>query len=139
MKIRVFIMFKNVFKRLLQKNSEPNIVLSESLALDKRPDKISYTWSRKGQCLAQISGHFESQHVMKIDYMNVESKLQGQGIGSSLLQAYINYAANNNVQEIHVVSARTMQAISFYGKHGFDFVGKKNLLIKTLYDNPNEK
>ncbi|MDR0726931.1 MAG: GNAT family N-acetyltransferase [Rickettsiales bacterium] len=129
--------FKNLIKAL--NNAKPNFVLSESLGLDKCPRSISYTLSKKGKCLAQISGHFESRQIMKIDFMDVDSKLQRQGIGSGLLLTYIEYAKDKNVQEIHVKSARTWQAISFYSRHGFKFIGQKNLLIKRLCDNTNQK
>ncbi|MDR0741709.1 MAG: GNAT family N-acetyltransferase [Rickettsiales bacterium] len=100
---------------------------------------IIYAFARKNERKGSISGFFESRQVMKINFLGVDEKFQGQGIGGALLNACVDYAINRNVSEIHVETARTWQAVCFYKKHGFEHVGRKNLLIKRIGAKTAEK
>lgn len=58
-----------------------------------------------------------------VDYMWVEEKLRGQGIGTKLIATLEHYAKNKNCDAIQLFTY-DFQAEHFYKKLGFDCIGR---------------
>lgn len=68
----------------------------------------------------------------RIDELYVDRRCHGRGIGTSLLNAYCNYAADCGVREVVLWSRPTVAAKAFYNARGFRLVGASRLMQKTL-------
>ncbi len=80
-----------------------------------------------------IKGHKVSgKNHMHVDYLFVDGIYRRSGVGTVLIQAYEDFCRKNNFDLIQLYSAPTVQAKSFYAKHGFELVGHNMLMQKTL-------
>lgn len=68
----------------------------------------------------------------KIDYLFVDKKYQHAGIGTLLLRAYESCCREQNVEQIILYSAPTVQATGFYTKNGYVRVNDNFLMAKNL-------
>jgi predicted GNAT family N-acyltransferase len=74
--------------------------------------------------------HFNSATEAQIRYMAIETAHQRRGVGSHLLQALEQRAAQSGATEIILNARDTAQA--FYSKHGYDPAGLGHLLFDSI-------
>ncbi len=65
-------------------------------------------------------------------HMNLSDGCRGEGIGSKLVSAYLDYLRENNVKGLHLdTSSANKMAVPFYRKWGFHLACRRPL---TMYD-----
>lgn len=106
----------------------------------KIPQQL-FVCAKNQQLLGFIKGEFEdpgygSNMWARIDHLFVDSRFHRSGIGSKLLNAYIEYARRANAASVYLYSVNTDQARNFYAKHNFisasSFFAVENMYIRTL-------
>lgn len=69
-----------------------------------------------GCVLYLINGH-------DCEIISIESRQEGQGVGSKLIQLVIDKARNNNCNRVWLITSNdNINAIRFYQKRGFDMI-----------------
>jgi diamine N-acetyltransferase len=74
----------------------------------------------------------EEKKVVEIERFYVDKSLQGQQLGRKLMQYCIDWAIENNFETIWLgVWENNPNAIKFYQKMGFEFLGKHTFVLGT--------
>ena len=97
---------------------------------------------KKGELVGFLGGNGgntnRSKHSIQIA-MGVLSRYQGKGIGRQLLQAFINWASENQFHRIELsVIESNKKAISLYTDMGFEIEGRKHDSLKVNGSYVNE-
>ncbi|WP_281883741.1 GNAT family N-acetyltransferase [Paenibacillus sp. YYML68] len=76
--------------------------------------------------------HWWRGDIAFIQEMCVASQLQGQGIGSQLLEAFRLDAQSQGIRNISLLTERHYAAASFYRRHGFKEAKNTRLLYRFI-------
>ena len=109
---------QSLLKRLLEDCSQSFFV-----ALDNEGSLVGY-------CVISLSP--DSAHLISIA---VHSRLRRKGVATLLLQRTVEYLSSHNVDELRLeVGVNNMEALSLYGKLGFEKMG----LLKAYYSDGSD-
>lgn len=68
----------------------------------------------------------------KIDWLFVDSRYRGNGIGQKLVAAYTDYCVENKFPEMVLFSAPNLRALHFWQRNGFERCGGNYHMRKSL-------
>lgn len=95
-------------------------------------------WIAKSQENSEILGFLVAHHVSpewELENIVVAPELQGKGIGTQLMQEFLNQAQQNNNGTVFLeVRESNVAARALYKKVGFQQIGRR----KSYYNNPLE-
>lgn len=84
-------------------------------------DLNGYVFFDRGQILASVFYDIRNQEC---EIVSLDSKLEGQGIGSKLIRLVIDKGKSINCNRVWLITSNdNVKAIHFYQKRGFDMVG----------------
>lgn len=95
---------------------------------------IMFTCSNKYMPVGLIKGRVEKLDASlrgRIDFLFVDTRYQGRGIGMALLNAYEEFTRGLRVRDILLYSAPG-GAIKFYQRAGYGIVGPQYLMGKSI-------
>jgi ribosomal protein S18 acetylase RimI-like enzyme len=104
-------------------------------SFDDNPRAILLVAMRGGELLGELtirglSNRRAVQHVATLG-MSVRVDARGQGVGSALLEAALEWAAEHAFSRVELyVYARNTPAIALYEKHGFLHEGRRKHFIR---------
>ena len=64
-------------------------------------------------------------------HINIDTQLQGQGLGQQLLDRYLDLLKESHISGVHIMTAADARTVSFYFRNGFtdqwerDFMGSR--------------
>lgn len=83
-----------------------------------------------------IKGHLmhgeNPVRAAKVDWLFVDPSRHNGGIGTALMNAYVDYCIGCGVKRISVEPVPSVQAWKFYDKHGFKSCGMVHTRVKDL-------
>ncbi len=98
------------------------------------PNSATFVAVEDDKVIGFINAHFVLDECY-LNNMAVVSHYRKHGVGNSLIEALMQFAERKDFAFITLEVRKSNQnAISFYEKHGFVFVGER----KNFYDHPNE-
>ena len=105
------------------------------LGFDDNPRALLLVATRGAELLGELTVRGLStrravQHVATLG-MSVRADARGQGVGSALLEAALEWAADGGFSRVELyVYARNAPAIALYEKHGFVLEGRRKHFIR---------
>ncbi len=78
-----------------------------------------------------VLGHQE-YNLGHVDRLYVDKRYQRQGIGTTLLEAYEDYAKEYGANRVILCSRASVQAKNFYNKNGYQRIAKNRFMGKNL-------
>lgn len=107
-----------------------------------RRGHVLFMYNRGHFPLGFIKGHimkypefnmwWPSTGQAKIDFLFVDRRYHRSGVGRALIDAYEQYCVENNVSDVFLYRAPTLQARNFYEKQGYVELNECLLMTKSL-------